>query len=93
MAITSNNIPAANPVRKATTVKGEKPALIAIFPKTGAKPRKNAELNAASTPAVCFFGNEASLILSLSPVCYRSFDQRPYFFKKFVVEEVAFLHQ
>src|SRR5690349_15154040 len=84
--MTSSKIRAAKPVRKATTVKGEKPLLIAIFPNTGAKPRKNAELNAASTPAVCFFCKEACLIVS-------SFDERSYFFEEFIVEEVTFLQQ
>ena len=85
MAITRNKIPAAKPVRRATTVKGEKPALIAIFPNTGAKPRKNAELNAASTPAVCFFCRKASLIKGLSPVVYRSFDERFHFLKELII--------
>lgn len=52
---------AANPVRKATTAKGEKPSVMASFPKTGANPRNTAELNAAAIPAVCFLGKDASL--------------------------------
>jgi hypothetical protein len=59
----SNSAPAARLVRKATTASGENPWLIANLPKTGAKPRNNAELNAARIPVVCFFCKLASLLV------------------------------
>lgn len=48
-------IVAAKLVRNATTANGVNPWLMASLPKTGASPRKNAELKAAKIPAVCFF--------------------------------------
>jgi hypothetical protein len=54
-------MPAAKPVRKATTANGEKPCVMASFPKTGANPKNIAELNAANIPADCFFCKSASL--------------------------------
>ena len=61
MDITNKRMAAAKPVRSATTAKGEKPSVMASFPKTGANPRNTAELNAAAIPAVCFLGKDASL--------------------------------
>jgi hypothetical protein len=54
-------MPAARPVRRATTVKGVKPWVMANFPKTGAIPKKIAELTAANIPAVLFFDKIACL--------------------------------
>lgn len=81
-------MPAAKPVRSATTAKGVKPNVIASFPRTGAKPRNAAELKAARTPAVCFFCKGTSLC-HLRELLYQCF----YFFEEFIVEEVAFLHE
>ena len=69
MNITSNNIPAAKPVRRATTARGENPWLIASFPNMGASPRKKAEVNAAKIPAFCFLCKTVSL--KKSPVAIR----------------------
>ena len=59
-------MPAAKPVRNATTAKGVKPCVIASFPKTGASPRNIAELKAASIPAVCFFCKGTSLMVGVT---------------------------
>ena len=61
MAITKNNTQAAIPVRNATTANGEKPCVMASFPKTGAKPRKNAALKAARIPPDFLLGKDTSL--------------------------------
>lgn len=81
-------MPAANPVRKATTAKGENPCVMASFPKTGAMPRKIAELNAAKTPAVCLFTNIASLFWWLN-----LFQKRLYLIQEFIIEKIAFLQE
>ena len=87
----TKRIVAAKLVRTATTANGVNPWLMASLPKTGASPRKNAELNAANTPAVCFLCKYTALYVRSYE--RTSFDKRFYFFKELVVKEITFLHQ
>lgn len=61
MNIPKNKMPAAKLVRSATTTSGEKPCVMASFPKTGAMPKNTAELNAAIMPTFFLLLKDANL--------------------------------
>lgn len=54
-------------VRQAATVKGSAPSLIAIFPKTGATPRKSGVRKAVRTALAYCFWRIRSLPFRLKP--------------------------